>query len=77
MRLRERAQFGELGEHQRHDRPHLLVGIQRDAAIGHTHVSDRHAREQFAPAGLVQLPLVQSRPQDVQLGLAHRPLEAE
>ncbi len=77
MRLRQRSEFPEFGEHQRHDRADLFVRVQRDASSGRTEIANGYASEQFTATGFVLLPLMPPRPRDVPFRLAHRPLQAQ
>jgi hypothetical protein len=56
---------------------HLLVGIEHHLARRTSHVADRRQREQLAAGRLVPLPLIESVPHDVQLGLRHHAAQAQ
>ena len=71
------AEFGELGEDQADHVPRLLVGVEAERAVGRTGVTHGRVAEQLTPFRLVALALEQAAPEDVELRLAHRSLEAE
>ena len=67
----------ELVEDDPHHLLSLLVGVQGQPAAGFAHVADRRVVEQLAAAGLVQPPFVHPDAEEMQLGLAHDPLETQ
>src|SRR5262245_886654 len=67
------AQLLELLEDQADGRAGLLIRVQIDFTGRQTHIAQRHADEQLAPPRLVEPPVVQTVPHDVQLHLAHDP----
>src|SRR3954447_7068493 len=54
-----------------------LVGIEDDLARGAAQEAARQVEAQLAALGLVPASLLEPRPHDVELGLAHRALEAQ
>ena len=64
-------------EHQANGALHLRVGIEVDRSVGPVDQADRRAHLEFAAPSLVELATAHARLEDVQLGLAHRALEAE
>jgi hypothetical protein len=73
----QRAELDELGEDQPHHGLGLLVGVQRRLARGAAHIAGRQRDGQLPPPCLGlpagQHPLLEQ----VQLGLAHRPLQPQ
>jgi hypothetical protein len=65
----------ELIEDQPDGGLHLLVGVDGPLASGELHVADRRGPERRAAAGLVDLALVHPLLEDVQLRLAHHPVQ--
>ena len=64
-------------EHQTDGALHLGIGIEADRSVGPVDQTDRRAHLELAAPGLVELTTAHTRFEDVQLGLAHRALEAE
>src|SRR5215212_7568204 len=56
---------------------HPLVGIEDDLARGAAQEAARQVEAQLAALGLVPAPLLEPRPHDVELSLAHGALEAQ
>ncbi len=72
-----RARTEEGLEEQPYTLLDLGVRIEGHTAIGGVDEADRQMAAQFAPARFVQDAAAQPGPQHVQLGLTHRPLEAD
>lgn len=64
-------------EHQTDGGLHLGVGIKVNDTVGSIHQSYRRAHLELAAPGLVELSAPHARLENVQLGFAHRALEAE
>jgi hypothetical protein len=73
----QRAQLGELRKHQPHDRLDLLVGVQGRLPRGAAHIADRQGNGQLPPPCLGLLAGQHPLFEQVQLGLAHRPLQPQ
>src|SRR4051812_391213 len=56
---------------------HPLVGIKHNLARDAAQIAARDREAEFAPCRLVTAALVEARAHDVELGLAHRALQAE
>jgi len=67
----------ELLEDHADDRLDLFVWIKFESAVERTHIADGGREEDGSPPHLVQKPLPQTTPQDVQFRFAHRALESE
>ena len=76
--LTRRAELGEALEDHGDRAADRLVGMQQHLAVPLApDQPDRQPAAQLAALGLVADPAVQARPEHVQLGLAHRALQAE
>lgn len=75
--LASRAEFGELGEYQPDGGLDRLVGREHDATGGVVVIAHRQVDGELAAAGLLPQPTRKPRADQVQLGLTHRPFEAE
>ena len=73
----ERPGAGEGGKEQPHALLHLRVGVEDHPPGAVVHQAHRQPAAQLAAAGFVENAATQARPQDVQLRLAHRPLQPE
>ena len=73
----ERPGAGEGGKEQPHALLHLRVGVEDHPPGAVIHQTHRQPAAQLAAAGFAENAAAQARPQDVQLRLAHRPLEPE
>ena len=75
--LQRRAGLLEGREHEPERRLHLSIGVELEATIGSIDQTDRRRERQVAATGLVEEATAQASLEDVQLGLAHRPLQAK
>lgn len=73
----QRAELGELGKHQPHHRLDLLVGIQRRLSRRAAHIAGRQPDGQLSSPRLGLLAGQHPLLEQVQLGLAHRPLQPQ
>jgi hypothetical protein len=71
------AEFGESAEHRRDGLHHGLVGADHDLVVGVVVEPDRQPLTQLPALRLVMQPRGQPGPDQVQLRLAHRALQAE
>ena len=72
-----RAGAGEGGKQPPQAMLHLPIGVEHERAIAVVDQAHGRAHLELATARLVQDPALQTRPQHMQFGLAHRALESE
>ena len=74
---RRAGPFEGRGEHEPERGLHLGIGVELEATVGPIDQTHWRRERQVAATGLVEQAATQARLEDMQLGLAHRPLQAK